>query len=135
MNAHQLNAFDVIINTIVVDSLDALPDSVLVDADIGGSIGDSIVEGVLIPKPIVQIVPQTVSMRQARLALLGAGRLDAVTAAIAAMTGPSGQAAQIEWEYSQEVWRNKALVLALGPTLGLSSEQLDDLFITASQID
>jgi len=39
-----------IVNTIEVDSLNVLPG--LVDASIGGSIGDSIVNGVVVPKPI-----------------------------------------------------------------------------------
>src|SRR5471032_2526736 len=40
MRAHQLDANGTIVNTIVVDSLDVLPD--LVDASIGGSIGDRV---------------------------------------------------------------------------------------------
>lgn len=48
MNAHLLNDAGVIINTIVVDSLDVFPN--LVDAEIGGVIGDSVINGVLIPK-------------------------------------------------------------------------------------
>lgn len=39
MNAHQLDANGVIINTIVVESLDFLPG--LVDAELGGAIGDT----------------------------------------------------------------------------------------------
>ncbi|MCV6901066.1 hypothetical protein OE165_28940, partial [Escherichia coli] len=54
-----------------------------------------------------------VTMRQARLALLGAGKLPAVNAAIAAMQGAQGEAARIEWEYSQEVQRDRGLVSAL----------------------
>ena len=49
MNAHQLDADGVILNTIVVDSLDVFPN--LVDAYIGGQIGDSIVAGALLFKP------------------------------------------------------------------------------------
>jgi hypothetical protein len=52
MRAHQLDANSVIINTIVVDSLDALPD--LIDASIGGSAGDRIIDGAVIPKPLPQ---------------------------------------------------------------------------------
>ena len=39
MNAHQLGAGGVILNTIVVDSLNVLPN--LIDASVGGSIGDT----------------------------------------------------------------------------------------------
>lgn len=79
-------------------------------------------------------VPQAVTMRQARLALLGAGRLADVAAAINSLPSPQKEAAQIEWEYSQEVQRDKPLVLALAPALGLSESQLDALFIAAKAI-
>lgn len=75
-------------------------------------------------------VPVVVSMRQARLALLAAGLLDDVEAAIAA--GP--QAARIEWEYATEVQRGYGLVLQLAPVLGLTDRQLDDLFVAAASL-
>lgn len=77
-----------------------------------------------------KVAPATVTMRQARLALLQSGLLDAVEAAV---TG-AGKAAQIEWEYSGEVHRDKALVRALTPALGLTEEQLDDLFELAASL-
>ena len=73
-------------------------------------------------------------MRQARLALLGAGKLPAVNAAIAAMQGAQGEAARIEWEYSQEVQRDRGLVSALSSQLGMTEEQLDALFTAAAAI-
>lgn len=82
----------------------------------------------------VPAVPASVTMRQARLALLQAGLLSTVNDAIAAMPGADGDAARIEWEYSQEVQRNRALVLALAPVLNLTDAQLDQLFITASTL-
>lgn len=75
-----------------------------------------------------------VTMRQARLALLGAGLLDTVNTSIAAMTGAQGEAARIEWEYSQEVQRDRGLVTALGAQLGMTEEQLDALFTAASKL-
>ena len=75
-----------------------------------------------------------VTMRQARLALLGAGKLPAVNAAIAAMQGAQGEAARIEWEYSQEVQRDRGLVSALSSQLGMTGEQLDALFAAAAAI-
>jgi len=104
----------------------------------GGNVADheamiAAVEAAYVPPaPEPPTVPQSVTMRQARLALLGAGMLATVNAAIAAMTGTQGDAARIEWEFSSEVKRNQPLVMALGPTLGLSSAQLDALFITAA---
>lgn len=79
-------------------------------------------------------IPSRVTMRQARLALLGAGLLDDVLAAIEAMPSPQKEEAQIEWEYSQEVQRDKALVLALAPALGLDDAALDQLFIQAATL-
>jgi hypothetical protein len=79
-------------------------------------------------------VPQSVTMRQARLALLGSGLLDTVTSAINSLPSPQKEAAQIEWQYSQEVHRNKTLVSMLMPALGLNDAQVDALFVAASQL-
>lgn len=78
------------------------------------------------------IVPAAVTMRQARLALLQVGKLSAVNTAIAGMTGVQGEAAKIEWEFSNEVQRSQPLVAALAPVLGMTSAELDQLFITAA---
>lgn len=78
------------------------------------------------------VVPKAVTMRQARLALLGAGVLAGVDAAIDAMSEPTRSAARIEWEYSGEVQRHNGFVAALGPALGMTGEQIDALFIAAA---
>lgn len=120
-------------NTIVVDSLDVIPG--LISAENGGSIGD-LWDGVTFTKPPTPPtpIPQAVTMRQARLALLGAGLFAAVDAAVVGMLGAEGDAARIEWEFSSEVKRTQPLVLTLAPTLGLTDVQLDNLFITASTL-
>jgi hypothetical protein len=90
-----------------------------------------------LPAPYIAPVapaPAVVTMRQARLALLGAGLLQLVEDAIAGMPSPQKEAARIEWEYSQEVHRNRPFVLALSGALGLNDEQLDSLFLTASKL-
>lgn len=79
-------------------------------------------------------VPQTVTMRQARLALLGAGLLDSVNAAIAAMPTPERSAAEIEWEYAQTVDRHSPFTQQLAAGLGLTTEQLDALFTQAATL-
>lgn len=79
-------------------------------------------------------VPAAVTMRQARLALLGANLLSSVDTAIDALPEPTKSAARIEWEYSNELQRGNALVAALTPALGLTSEQVDALFIAASAL-
>lgn len=82
------------------------------------------------PEPVP--VPAKVTMRQARLALLAAGKLAAVSAAINALPSPQKEAAQIEWEYSQEVQRHTGFVSLLAPVLGMNAEALDQLFVTAA---
>ena len=79
-------------------------------------------------------VPASVTMRQARLALLNAGLLGLVDAAIASMPGPQKEAALIEWEYAATVERGSALIDQLAPALGLSSEQMDALFRAAASL-
>jgi hypothetical protein len=86
------------------------------------------------PEPLPPVVPSIVTMRQARLTLLATGLLPLVNSSIEALPSPQKEAAQIEWEYSQEVHRDKAFVQTLAAALGLTDEQLDNLFITASQL-
>ena len=75
-------------------------------------------------------VPQTVTMRQARLALLAAGLLDDVEAGIVG----AGTAAKIEWEYAQTVDRTSGLVPAMATALGMTELQIDALFISAGSL-
>jgi len=85
--------------------------------------------------PAPPVVPAAVTMRQARLALLGAGLLDDVDTAIAAIPDETTRrAAQIEWEFSNEVQRNNSFTALLGAGLGLGHEQIDQLFIQAAAL-
>lgn len=78
--------------------------------------------------------PPEVTMRQARQALILAGKLATVNAALAGMTGTAGELARAEWEYSIAVQRHRPLVLSLGAALGMSSADLDALFIQAASL-
>ena len=82
--------------------------------------------------PPPPVAPASVTMRQARLALLGAGLLDDVEAAIAALPSPQKEAARIEWEYSQDVQRHNGFVSVLAPALGMTEAQTDALLIAAA---
>lgn len=84
--------------------------------------------------PPVSSVPTEITMRQARLALLGAGLLDDVSTTISAMSEPMKSAANIEWEYSNTVLRHNGFVSVLAPLLGLTDEQVDNLFILAATL-
>lgn len=84
--------------------------------------------------PPAPVVPATVSMRQARRALLGAGLLSQVDAAIASLPSPEKEAAAIDWEYAQEVQRHHGLVPVMAQALGMTNAQLDALFIAAESL-
>lgn len=78
-------------------------------------------------------VPQSVTRRQAKQALMLAGLLDNIQPAIDAIANPvQRQFVQIEWDDSQAFERNRPALIALATALGMTSEQLDALFITAS---
>ena len=80
------------------------------------------------------LVPQQVTMRQARAALIAGGFMSAINEALAAMTGVEGELARSNWEYAATVDRNDSLTLTLGAILGLSSLQIDNLFIAAAAL-
>lgn len=85
---------------------------------------------VILPTP----VPEMVTMRQARQAMLNAGILGQVDSLIAAMPGDEGESARIDWAYAHDVKRDWPLIGALGPQVGLNEQQIDDLFIYAGSI-
>lgn len=91
------------------------------------------------PEPYVEpeveeVIPTTITMRQARLALLAAGKLSQVDAAIATLPSPQKEQAKIAWDYSSEVQRSNGVAQLLGPMLGLTEEQIDDLFLAGSKL-
>ena len=76
------------------------------------------------------IVPDLVSMRQARLALLQTGKL----AEINSLISTQDEAVQLSWDYSSVVERNNNLIENLSSQIGLTSGELDDLFRLASSL-
>ena len=75
-------------------------------------------------------VPQQVTMRQARLALLSAGLLDDVEMVIAA----AGREAQLEWEYAAVVDRSNPAVAIVQQQNALTDTYIDDLFREAAKL-
>ena len=76
---------------------------------------------------IESLKPKVLTPKQARLALLGAGLYDAVNLAV-----KSNPAHEIYWEYALEIKRDDALLIELSTALGITSAQLDDLFVAGS---
>lgn len=111
------------------DSAKLIPEGVNVSIGWGWN-GSSFTE----PPPPPKYVPHEVTMRQGRLALLSAGLLGNVATAINSLSEPDKSIANIEWEYSNALQRDNPFVSTLGAALGLTSDQIDDLFIAASKI-
>jgi hypothetical protein len=80
--------------------------------------------------PPAPIVPTRVSQRQARIALLRGGLLDAVDLAVE----EEGGEAKITWEWAEYINRHDPFIETLGSKLGLSDDDIDDLFIAAAGI-
>ena len=83
---------------------------------------------------IVPEVPRSITPRQGLLVLSRAGLLGTVQSAISSLEGQEGDEARIEWEYATEWLRNWSLLESIASGIGLTSEQIDDLFIQASKI-
>lgn len=87
-------------------------------------------------------VPQEVTRRQAKAALLQTGRLQLVQGcidAIKAADPAQGELVQIEWDDSQAFQRQRPSLIALATNpapygLGMTLAQLDDLFTLADTL-
>ena len=86
------------------------------------------IEDYIEPEPII-IIPQVITMRQARLQLLEAGLLDDVEALVAL-----DRKSQIEWEYASEVYKQSPLIESIKGALNLTDTQIDNMFVEASKL-
>lgn len=77
---------------------------------------------------------RVVTMRKAQLAMLAAGVLDDVEAALAGIPGDTGRAARIEWNQATEIRRDWPLVNQMAAQLGMSEAALDALFDAAEAL-
>lgn len=81
------------------------------------------------------VVPEEVTMRQAKLALLKMGLLDAVDQAIAGIEDEQQRKLiEIEWEYAREIRRDWPAIQIVAAGMGLTAAQVDDLFVLAGNI-
>ena len=80
--------------------------------------------------PAAPVVPACVTAFQARAALLAAGLLDDVEAAVAA----ADRLTQTAWEYALAFERTSPTIATLAAALGRTDQQLDDLFREAATI-
>lgn len=80
----------------------------------------------LTPSP----VPKIITIRQARRALYEAGLLDTVDAYVEGLSVP----AQIDWSSSNEIERDHPLIEEARIALGMTNQEIDDLFILAASL-
>lgn len=86
-------------------------------------------------QPAPNAVPEKVTRRQARQALVLAGKFNLVQTAIDSISDPvQKQLMQIEWDDSLEFERGRASLIQIANAIGLDSEALDNLFITAAKL-
>lgn len=79
-------------------------------------------------------VPHSVTRKAARLALLNSGKFHTVQTAISSLNDPDRTRTQIEWDDSTMFERASPTVILLGTAIGLSSDDLDQLFIQAAAL-
>jgi hypothetical protein len=76
------------------------------------------------------IVPDVVSARQMKLALLGAGLLDTVEAFVALQP----REVQISWEYAIEFRRDDLMLADMAEAFGMGHEQVSQIFRAAAAL-
>lgn len=79
-------------------------------------------------------VPSEIENWRARAVLEVEGLLPQVDTLIDALTGPEGVAVKTAWVFGASLTRNGATVQALAAQLGLTQDQVDDLFRKAAII-
>jgi hypothetical protein len=80
-------------------------------------------------------IPRVLTRAQAKLALLGAGLLGSVQPAIDAVADPAVRASmQIEWDDRLTFERTNPMLGALATGMGMTSDQLDQLFIAGATL-
>ena len=88
-------------------------------------------DGYELSNEVQKVVPQQITMRQTKLALLAKGMLITIENIIDNMDDKS---VEIEWEYSAVTERNSPFVAQMCGILEISEEEADDLFIYASTL-
>lgn len=85
--------------------------------------------------PSAAVIPQLVTMRQGREALIRRGKIAIVDQAIASMAGIEGDIARNEWERSQVIERHRPLTASMFALIGVNDEAArDEWFVFASTL-
>lgn len=133
MRAHVIER-EKIVNTIEIERLDLVPELRLIDASLGGKIGDRVVDGVVIPSAN-PIPPARVPMLNAHLVLIDAGWMPALRAHLDAMPGIEGEKARAYFAQALTLSRDHPLVQSIPAALGKTEAEVDALFIAAGELN
>jgi len=80
-------------------------------------------------------IPSAVTMRQMRLAIIGARKTTAVNDAIKAIADSAEKArVQVEWDYGTVVERTAPWFLAIMESIGYTDVDIDALFLKAASL-
>lgn len=89
-----------------------------------------------VPAPVVEAqIPQQVTTWQLRAAITLAGLKPQVETALNQLPEPNKTVGLTAWEYSNTILRYSPTILALQQLVGLTKEQVDNLFIQAEHIN
>lgn len=118
-----------------VSGFSGLAGSVGIISIIGDELVDESSLDSLVNTYSITYVPDEITPRQARQALLIMGISEAmITGAINTLPSPTKEMALVEWDYSIAFIRHNPLVTTMGQMLGWNSEQLDQLWILGSTL-
>lgn len=82
------------------------------------------------PDTLPPVVPDRVTPRQARMALLAVGLYETVEALVSAQDSEI----QVAWQYSNFIYRNDPFINGLAELINLTPTDLDNLFIAAKEL-
>lgn len=122
-----------IVNTIEVGALDVLPG--LVDASLGGQIGDGWANGKPVLAAPVAVVPERIPMLNAHLELIESGWMPSVNTFIDALPEPDQSLARAYLVQALTMARDHPLVKAFPAATGKTEAEVDELFIRAGARD
>tara|TARA_R110000851_G_scaffold160304_3_gene303564 strand:+ start:122 stop:559 length:438 start_codon:yes stop_codon:yes gene_type:complete len=87
-------------------------------------------------KPIpLENIDTSVTARQMRVAMIMSGiSIESIEAAIDSLPEPDKSVASVSWKYSYRFHRDNELVVALAPAIGLTEQDLDNLWALAETL-
>ena len=92
------------------------------------------IDGAWVVAPIVVPVPEQVSMWALREAVMFAGEMPAIAAAINGLPEPQKSIAWNRWEYKENIVRDSPIIAMLQQELGWTNDFVDGLYKHAASI-